>query len=678
MTEDDRRTADVPEEGGSEEEPGLGEAETEAQTDAERQRLLGGDEVEAGEEGEEALPPPVVSPVRTFVIGLAAVLAVLVAVFVIYRYVFVSESTTETQPTTQPAEEVLRPIGPQFNDVTVEARLMVSTRQGDDAGVKRYICEAKGGGIAFLDYDNDGRLDIYVVNAGSLARKRQALSTQPSAAETPQARAPAPHRPEGANYLMRNRGDGTFEDVTVTAGVGDTGFGMGVCAGDFDNDGHIDIYVTNLGPNVLYRNRGDGTFEDVTEKAGVAGNAYSVSATFLDYDLDGNLDLFVGNYVDLDLSAVKPLAGRWKGGQVFFGPRGLKGVPDVLYRNNGDGTFTDVSADSGIASVARRSLGVVAGDADGDGRPDILVACDRQPNAYYHNLGDGRFEEIGLQSGLAYGEGGLAYGAQGIDLADVDNDLRPEVVVGTFAGQPLAYYRNDGVVWIPASAPLGLRQPLMRFTTFGLRLVDYDNDGDKDIITANGQVYPDVRQFDMMGDYAQPTVILLNQGGEPWLRLISEAGRGITDALPSRGLAVGDYDNDGDLDLLIANIDRPPSLLRNDGPTEGNVLVVQLEGTTSNRSGIGASVTVRTGVMRQVVEIKSGSGFASQSDLRAYIGLGLAAAADEVTIRWPSGRTDTAQNLRAGMLVTAIEGKELTWRAFVKPAAATRPAPAAP
>jgi len=648
--------------GDDEQDGNIGE-EAGARTDLERDALLGAEDAE-GAEDDLQMPP---NPVRTFVIGLVAVGAVVVAAIVIYRYVITPGEGTTTQTATSRDQPPPPRIGPQFVDVTQKAGLLVSTQQGDSMVFKHYISEAKGGGIAFLDYDNDGWLDVYVVNAGPLTKRGPSGTTSGPAQRSP-----------SANYLMRNRGDGTFEDVTVTAGVGDTGYGIGVCAGDFDNDGHSDLYVTNLGPNALYRNRGDGTFENVTEAAGVAGDAYSVGATFLDYDLDGFLDLFVGNYVALDREAVEPFSGRWKGGKVFFGPRGLQGVPDVLYHNDGDGTFTDVSAASGIAGVVRRSLGVVAGDADGDGRPDILVACDRQPNAYYHNLGDGRFEEIGLKSGLAYAEGGLAYGSHGIDLGDLDGDLRPDIAVGNFSGQPLSVYRSHrGDLWLPGGAALGLRMLLVPFATFGVALVDYDNDGDQDIVTANGHVYPDVRQFDQMTRYGLPSAILRNEGRGRWLPLTGQAGSGIMLSLPSRGLAVGDVDNDGDLDLLMANIDREPTLLSNLGPSGGGVLVLRLEGTTSNRSAIGARVTVRIGAMRQVVEVKSGSGFASQSDLRVYVGLGKAAGADEVTIRWPSGRTEEAKDIPAGSFVTAIEGKGMTWKAFVEPATTTRPAAAA-
>ena len=622
----------------------------------EREALLGDAEEEPS--GEPQVPP---NPVRTFVVGLFAVAAVLVAVFVVYRYVVAPEEEggTTTQPTTQPRRpEPPRQIGPQFVDVTKDAGLMVATRQGDSAVVKRFISEAKGGGIAFIDYDNDGWLDVYIVNAGPLSRP----ATR-TAASAPARRSPS------ADYLMHNRGDGTFEDVTDTAGVGDTGYGIGVCAGDFDNDGFVDIYVTNLGPNVLYRNRGDGTFEDVTDTAGVGGgNTYSVGAAFLDYDLDGDLDLYVADYVK-DPSRPAPLSGRWKGGRVFFGPRGLSGLPDHLYRNNGDGTFTDVSQAAGIAAFPRRSLGVVAGDADGDGRPDILVACDRQPNLYFRNLGDGRFEERGLVSGLAYAAEGLAFGSQGIDMGDLDGDLRPEVVVGNFSGQPLQVYRSfSRNLWLPADHAPGLRGALVAFTTFGVCLADYDNDGDLDILTANGHVYPDVVQFDQMTRYGLPSAILVNAGRWRWLRLVSQAGSGVALPLPSRGLAVGDYDNDGDLDMLMANIDRAPTLLANQGPVAGRFLEIRLQWRRSNRSAVGAKITVRVGAARRVFEVKSGSGFASQSDLRCHVGLGAASTADQVTIHWPSGQTDEALNVPAGSLVTAVEGKGLTWEPFVKSA----------
>jgi hypothetical protein len=631
------------------------DAEHGRQPGDEREMLLGDEGASEGGEEEIRLPS---NPIKVFVIGLALAAALAAGGYLIYTQVIAPSAGpgTATQPATQPAGLV--PIGPQFTDVTQEARLMVMTQMGDSATRKAYISESKGGGIAFLDYDNDGWLDAYILNAGPLTR---------AAGERP-----------AADFLMHNRGDGTFENVSATAGIPGPGYSIGVCCGDYDNDGFIDVFVTGIGGNALYRNRGDGTFEDVTEKAGVKGpGAYSVGATFVDYDGDGRLDLFVANYVALDRTQVLPLSGRWKSGPVFFGPRGLKGTPCILYRQNADGTFTDVSEEAGItrtkdadgkaAPLLPRALGVVAADLDDDGRPDLLVACDREPRLYFHNRGDGTFEEIGLVSGLAYAEGGAAHASQGIDVGDLDNDQRLDVVVGTMSGQPASVYLNYGRnCWTDSDALTGLGGFTMPLCTFGVAVVDYNLDGRPDVITANGHLYPDAEQFDASTRYALPMLIGLNEGRARFRPLIGEAGAGVAVALASRGLAVGDYDNDGCPDLLVHNIDNMPTLLRNGGAAPNRGLVVRLEGTKSNRSAIGARVLVRSGAMKQVAVVKSGSGFASQSDLRQYLGLGTASQADEVSVRWPSGLVEQAVNVPAGSFVTAVEGKGVTWKPLEK------------
>jgi hypothetical protein len=503
---------------------------------------------------------------------------------------------------------------------------------------KDHILESVGTGCAFFDYDADGHLDIYLVNAWALD-------------ETP-----SRVRHKGRNALYHNRGDGRFEDVTQQAGVADESWGCGVCAADYDNDGRVDLFVTNFGPDRLYRNRGDGTFEQVAEKAGVADPGWGSGAAFFDADRDGDLDLYVASYLEATIDEV--LAARrtilWREKvKVLAGPFGLRGGRDRFYRNRGDGTFVDATDEVGMTDTAESyGLGVLASDLDNDGDIDVFVANDSNPNFLYRNNGDGTFSEVGAWSGAAVNGHGSAQAGMGVDAADLDGDGLQEIFLTTFAQDSATLFRNEGdLLFNDVSAAHGLKAVTHEALKWGCAFFDFDLDADVDLIIANGHIYPQVDAApELRESYRQRPILLRNDGGR--LKDVSrEAGPGLQCAISARGLATGDHDNDGDVDLLITGIDTPPLLLRNDTPRTGHWLKLRL----LNRHGspaIGALARVATGTRTQMRELRSGTSYQSQNALELHFGLAKATRADRIEVRWPDGQRSTHRNVPADQTVS--------------------------
>jgi len=523
-----------------------------------------------------------------------------------------------------------------LTDVTATSGITFVNATGDPDR-KDYIFEVKGGGVAALDYDNDGWMDLLFSRGSSLERWRRGTN-------------PAP-------VLYRNRGDGTFEDVTQKAGLTRGGWGVGTSAADYDNDGWVDLYLTNLGPDVLYRNNGNGTFTDVTEKAGIRAPGWSSSAAFGDFDGDGFLDLYVAAY--LDVGPDKLPEGRaggtcsYLGVSVLCGPRGLPGARDLYFHNNGNGTFTEQSEASGAFDKERYfGLGVVTADVDGDGDLDIYVGNDATPNYLFVNRGDGHFDERGFPSGTAVSGDGNEQASMGVDAADYDNDGRIDLYATHFASDYSTLYHNlGGLLFEDVTARARIREPEWPLVKWGTRVVDLDLDGWKDIVHANGHVYPHLRASAGPGvpkeTYEQPALTLyLNNRDGTFRDVSSEAGPDATKRVIGRGAAFADLDNDGDLDVVVACLDSKPLVLRNDG-ARGHWLMFRTVGRKSNRDGIGTRVTVRAGTLSQAWEVKRTAGIYSASDPRAHFGLGEATKADLVRVEWPSGKVDEWKDVPA-------------------------------
>jgi len=531
------------------------------------------------------------------------------------------------------------PFHAHFTDIAKEAGLAAPTIYG---GIekKNYIVETVGCGCAFIDYDNDGWLDIFVLSG-----------TRMSGSD------------EGAtNRLYKNNRDGTFTDVTVKAGLHRTGWASAVCVGDFNNDGYDDIFVTNWGLNALYRNNGDGTFTDVTKEAGLLGDPkrWSSGCSFVDYNRDGHLDLFVSSYVNFDIDkAPKPGENSfctWKGVPVNCGPRGLPPGELTLYRNNGDGTFTNASDAAGIKKTfTGYAMTVACADFDNDGWPDIYVACDSTPSFLFLNNRDGSFREEGLIRGVALNEDGMEQAGMGVGIGDFDQDGNLDIFKTHFADDTNILYRNDGkgnFEDVTTHAGLGVET---RFIGWGAGIVDLDNDGNPDLFLVTGNVYPEIEKKIAAYPFKTPRIVFRNLGGGKFEELIEEAGPGVSATHSSRGCAFGDFDNDGDVDILIINMNEPPSLLRNDVTGANNWLKVKLRGTKSNRSAIGARVIARYGGKQQAQEVMSQSSFYSANDLRLHFGLGTAKTAD-LEIRWPSGAKQMLPAVKANQILEIREG----------------------
>jgi hypothetical protein len=517
---------------------------------------------------------------------------------------------------------------PVFVDVTASSGIHFRHSFGDD--VMSNIVESTGSGCAFLDYNGDGFVDVYAVNGCYLDE-----INDPEYAGVDRAGL--------VNHLYHNNGDGTFEDVTASAGVGDTGYGMGCVVGDYDNDNDADLFVTNYGRDVLYRNNGDGTFADVTSDAGVGSELWGVGAVFLDYDNDSFLDLYVGNYLEFD-----PEYRLYYEADEFPGPLAYPGVGDVLYHNNGDGTFTDVTKSAGVVNEGR-GMGVLSSDYNGDGWADVFVANDAMENYLYRNNGDGTFSEVGAESGVAFSAHGDAASSMGGDFADYDLDGDLDLLVPDMVFN--AFYRNmGGGVFDDVSAGVGLAEISGQYWSWGGDMFDYDNDGDQDIIISNG----DGHRLD-----TQEELFLANAPGPRGERVFSDmagqSGEFFRHKSVSRGMAVGDYDNDGDLDVFILNLDQPSVLLRNDGGNRNHWLMVRLTGTRSNRDGVGARVTVRAGDLTLVEERRTGTSYLSQNDPRLHFGLGGRERVDAVIVRWPSGVTQKLDGVGIDKIITVVE-----------------------
>jgi len=504
---------------------------------------------------------------------------------------------------------------------------------------KKYVIEANGSGVALVDYDNDGLLDVYLVNGSRLEGFGGA---------------PAP-----TNWLYRNLGNGRFADVTAKAGVAHSGWGNGVCAGDFDNDGFTDLYVTYWGPNVLYRNKGGATFEEVAVGAGVAGprDEWSTGCTFLDYDRDGRLDLLVTSYVDFRLKTA-PLPGQfpfclWKGAPVYCGPRGLPYGTTTLYHNRGDGTFEDVSEKAGIREVKNYyGFTTVAADLNGDGWTDIYIACDSTPSIFFRNNHNGTFTDIATEAGVAYNEHGAEEAGMGASVADYDNDGVLDIVKTNFVGDYPNLYRGLGKGVFEDNAYKAGLAVNPHYVLWGTGFADLDNDGWKDVVQVSGHVYPEVERIDRNDRYKGPRVIYRNLGNGKFEDVSSSAGPDAQRPLSSRGAAFGDFDNDGDIDVLIMNMHEPVSLLRNDLKSSNHWLQLKLQGTKSNRGAIGAVVTVAG----QTAAVLSQSSFLSQSDFRLHFGLGAADRVEKITVRWPSGAVEDFPGAQAGATWLLVEG----------------------
>jgi hypothetical protein len=534
------------------------------------------------------------------------------------------------------------PAPPKVNFVDIAERAGLTAKTEDGGGkTKRYIIETTGSGAAFFDFDNDGWPDIFLVNGSRLEG--------------------FPKGQEPTSHLYRNLHDGTFADVTQSAGVGLVGWGQGVCAGDYDNDGFVDLFVTFWGHDVLLHNNGDGTFTDVTRKVGLWHDdvRWSTGCAFLDYDRDGRLDLFVAHYVDLDLPHTpEPGSGAacmWKGMPVLCGPRGLKGTHSELYHNNGDGTFTDVSEASGIAKTdAYYCLTALTGDFDNDGWPDIYVACDSTPSMLFHNNHNGTFTETAVEAGVAFNDGGREQAGMGADAADYDGEGWLDIVKTSFSDDTATLYHNnhDGT-FSDVTAAAGLSKN-SKFLGWGTLFLDIDNDGWPDLFMANGHIYPEVDSKGVNNTFRERKILYWNEHNGRFRDISLDSGAGITTPFNSHGVAAADFDNDGAVEILVNNSHDRPSLLKNFGE-HGNWILLKLEGTKSNRDAIGARVTVYVGDHQQTQEVRSGGGYISQSDFRLHFGLGKAIKADAVEIRWPSGLVQRFENIAGNRVVKIRE-----------------------
>jgi hypothetical protein len=531
-----------------------------------------------------------------------------------------------------------------FTDVTAASGI---TFKHVFAPEKKYIVESMSGGVALFDYNNDGWLDIYFSNSPTVATSDDLKSAR--------------------SELWRNNGDGTFADVTEKAGVGFPGWGMGVCTGDFDNDGWEDLYVTCFGANHLYRNKGDGTYADVAQKAGVADARWSTGAAFGDYNNDGWLDLFVANYVDLKLDRL-PEFGKGKhcqfqGLAVQCGPRGLAGAGDALYLNNRNGTFTDVAKKAGLADPeGRYGLGVAWCDFNEDGLIDLYVANDQGANYLYKNNGNGTFKDVGLESGTALSEDGKEQASMGVAIADYDHRGRWSIFVTNFSDEYNAFYKHEkDFQFTDVSYATGTGRVSLPFVGWGCGFIDYDNDGWLDLMVVNSHVYPQLAAARLKIAYPQRKLLYRNNHSGTFTEITAEAGSAMNQPSVSRGAAFGDLDNDGDVDAVINNLDGAPEVLRNDGGNKNNFVVVNLLGSKSNRSAFGARVKVIAGDLVQIAERRSSGSYISQNDARLHFGLERRTKVDAIEVRWPNGGVERLTNIPANTFISIREGEE-SWK----------------
>jgi len=532
---------------------------------------------------------------------------------------------------------------PRFVDVTARAGLS-EFRNTQGTLRKDYILESMGGGCAFIDYDNDGWQDILLVTGSTIE-----------------------HYKRGGDPVCRlyhNRRDGTFEDVTAKSGLLTKGWGMGVAVGDYNNDGWDDLYITGYGRSFLFRNDGNGTFTEVAEAAGVAGaGKWSTGAAFGDYNKDGYLDLYVTRYVQFDLEnpphrdISKPTC-LFKGASVYCGPRGLPGEADALFKNNGDGTFSDETARAGISDLQNKyyGLGVVFFDYDNDGFPDIYVANDSTPSYLYRNNRDGTFTDVAIEAGVAYSGEGAEQAGMGVDVGDYDNDGFLDIFKTNFSHDTNELYHNKGdgtfedVTW-----PSGVGEPSWLLLGLGTQFADFNNDGWLDIFVANGHMYPEVDRIDVGSSYWERPLLHMNERGSHFKEVGLSAGGALAEKYCARGAAFGDFDNDGRIGILINNIDSSPAFLRNDGENRNNWIEIKTVGRQSNRDGIGCRIQLVAGAQRQMREIKSGGSYLSSSDLRAHFGLGQAAKIDSLKLVWPSGKVQVLADVAVNQILVIHE-----------------------
>ncbi|NKB67364.1 MAG: hypothetical protein GKR89_09915 [Candidatus Latescibacteria bacterium] len=494
----------------------------------------------------------------------------------------------------------------------------------------KLLPETYGGGALFFDFDNDGDQDLYLLNSGHLVQGRS-----------------------GADNALYRNDDGHFVDVAVAAGVPGQAYGMGGVNADYDNDGDQDLYLANWGADIFYRNQGDGTFTEGTEEVGFGNEQWGTSAAFLDFDNDGNVDLYVANYVEFD-AASQPWCGRRDMELRFYcDPRRYRPTRDLLYRNQGDGTFVEIGQQVGIVHPGN-GLGVVSGDFDSDGDADLYVANDMTPNFHYDNQGGGRFNEIGLLAGTAFSGDGVEQAGMGVDAGDFDNDADLDLLVTNYQLENNALYRNDGGYFPEVSFTAGIGQISLNYLGFGTGFFDYNNDGWLDLFVANGHVHDNIEAYDELVTYAQRAQVFRNRGGK-FVEVTDSLGTGLAVPYVGRGSAFGDYDGDGDLDIALAVSNGPAALLRNEGGNQGHWLQVALEGRVSNRDGLGAKVYVRSGGVRQLRQVKAGSGYLSSSQRAVFFGLGKQQRAERLEVHWPSGAVQVLEDLAADQMLRLVE-----------------------
>jgi hypothetical protein len=535
---------------------------------------------------------------------------------------------------------------PQFVEITQQAGIRFLHTNG--ASPEKHLVETMGSGGLFFDYDSDGWIDIFLVDGSSLVDAK--------------VHAAARHR------LYRNRGNGTFEDATERSGIRHTAYGMGACAADYDGDGHVDLYITSDGPNTLYRNQGDGTFGDLTAAARVGDPRWSASCAFADLDLDGDLDLWVTNYVDADRTRSPFCGNDARTVRFYCHPLNYPPLPNTVYRNDG-GRFTDVTESAGVAALRSNGLGVVITDYDGDRLPDVFVANDSMPNFLFRNASSRRggpsgppsslqFRETALTAGVAVAADGQPRAGMGIDAGDYDRDGRLDIVITNLDFQMHSLFRAlAGGPFTWSAIESGIGYPTLPFVGFGVAFLDYDHDAQLDLAIANGHILDNAPQFRAGATYRQRNLLFRNTTLRRFQEVGRSAGPGFALAKVSRGLATGDIDNDGDLDLLVTNNGETADLLRNDGGNRGNALLLRLVGAGANTSAIGARVRLTTAAGTQMREVRAGSSYLSQNDLRMHFGLGAASQADTIEMLWPSGQTETLRAVAAGQIVTIAEGK---------------------
>jgi len=537
------------------------------------------------------------------------------------------------------ALQVAAPKPVAFENIAAAAGVTFTHING--ASADKYLVETMGSGALFFDYDNDGWIDLFLVDGGSIADN--AVSSH------------ARHR------LFRNAGKGVFKDATESSGIRHQEYGMGACAGDVDNDGRIDLYITNYGPNVLYRNGGNGVFTDVTRAAGVGLAGWSTSCAFLDIDGDGDLDLFVTNYLDAPKTNNRFCGDPQRRIRVYCHPLVYPAVANVLYRNDGKGAFTDVSAETGLNKYLGNGLGVAVGDYDDDGRPDVFVANDSVPNFLFHNEGGRRFSEIGLLAGVAVARDGKPRAGMGTEFADYNGDGRLDLVVTNHEFETTSLFRNDGgSSFVDTTLDAGISSATLPFVGFGVGFFDFDNDADLDLSIVNGHVIDNTALFRAGSSHAQRKLLFLNTNGRRFAEISQQSGSGFAKDGVGRTLIGGDIDNDGDIDLVVTNNGGAAEILRNTGGNARNAIEIRVVGTRSNRDGLGARLTITAGGRTQVREIKSGSSYLGQNDLRAHVGLGEATRVDRIDVRWPAGQTESIRDVAANQIVTVTEGKGIT------------------